>query len=478
MSTQAERPQDLVERALSLSKADDCIVIADETSTANLRWAGNTLTTNGVARSRQLTVIAIDRRGEGAATGIVSRAGVREDEIEAVVRAAEQEAAAGSAAEDAGPLIGPDETGVGPGSVPGARSGPGWADAPERTGIGVLEGFAAQLGTALRAAGPAGQKLYGFAEHELTSTFLGSSTGLRLRHDQPTGKVELNAKSADLSRSAWAGEATRDFTDVDVATLTAGLTERLEWARRKVELPAGRYETLLPPTATSDLLTYLYWSAGARDAQEGRSVFSKPGGGTRVGDSLSSQPVTLRSDPFAPGIACSPFVVAHASSRGSSVFDNGLPLEPADWIRRGELSALTQTRYTSRLTGLPVTPAIDNLIFETAAPQTPSLAEMIARTERGLLLTCLWYIREVDPQNLLLTGLTRDGVYLVENGEVTGAVNNFRFNESPVGMLSRLAEVGASVPTLPREWGDYFNRVVMPPIRVEGFNMSSVSQAS
>ncbi len=472
------RPQDMVERALSLSKADDCIVIADETSTANLRWAGNTLTTNGVARSRQLTVIAIDRRGEGAATGIVSRAGVREDEIEAVVRAAEQEAAAGSAAEDAAPLIGPGETGADAGSAVSSPSGPGWADAPERTGIGVLAGFAAQLGAALRAAGPAGQKLYGFAEHELTSTFLGSSAGLRLRHDQPTGKVELNAKSDDLSRSAWAGEATRDFTDVDVAALAAGLTERLDWARRKVELPAGRYETLLPPTATSDLLTYLYWSAGARDAQEGRSVFSKPGGGTRVGESLSSQPVTLRSDPFAPGISCTPFVVAHASSRGSSVFDNGLPLGPADWIRRGELSALTQTRYSSRLTGLPVTPAIDNLIFETAAPQAPSLAEMIASTERGLLLTCLWYIREVDPQTLLLTGLTRDGVYLVENGEVTGAVNNFRFNESPVGLLSRLAEVGASVPTLPREWGDYFNRVVMPPVRVEGFNMSSVSQAS
>jgi len=211
---------------------------------------------------------------------------------------------------------------------------------------------------------------------------------------------------------------------------------------------------------------------------DGRTVFSRPGGGTRVGESLTSQPVTLRSDPFAAGIACAPFVVAHASSRDSSVFDNGLPLGPADWIRRGELSALTQTRYSSRLTGLPVTPAIDNLIFETADPEPPSLDEMIARTGRGLLLTCLWYIREVDPQTLLLTGLTRDGVYLVENGEVTGAVNNFRFNESPVGMLSRLAEVGASVPTLPREWGDYFSRAVMPPVRVEGFNMSSVSQAS
>jgi len=130
--------------------------------------------------------------------------------------------------------------------------------------------------------------------------------------------------------------------------------------------------------------------------------------------------------------------------------------------------------------GVPVTPGIDNLTFAVhpSGAGAPSLEQMIASTGRGLLLTCLWYIREVDPQTLLLTGLTRDGVYLVENGEVTAAVNNFRFNESPVGMLGRLLEVGATEPTLPREWGDYFNRAAMPPVRVEGFNMSSVSPAS
>ncbi len=103
---------------------------------------------------------------------------------------------------------------------------------------------------------------------------------------------------------------------------------------------------------------------------------------------------------------------------------------------------------------------------------------MIARTERGLLLTCLWYIREVDPATLLLTGLTRDGVYLVENGEVVGAVNNFRFNESPVDLLGRITEVGRTERCLPREWSDWFTRTAMPPVRITGFNMSSVSQAS
>ena len=350
-----------------------------------------------------------------------------------------------------------------------------------QTEIGVLRDFAAALGQTLRAAQAVDRKLYGFAEHELTSTFLGTSAGLRKRHDQPSGRVELNAKSADMVRSAWTGVATRDFTDVDIAGLDAGLAERLGWAERAVSLPAGRYETLLPPTAVSDLLIYLYWSAGAKEAAEGRTVFSKPGGGTRVGERLSSAPVTLSSDPRAAGLGCAPFVIAHASGSDSSVFDNGLPLSGTSWIRDGSLDALVSSRHSAALAGLPVTPAVGNLIFATAgttAAGPPTLEQMIASTGRGLLLTCLWYIREVDPQTLLLTGLTRDGVYLVENGEVVGAVNNFRFNESPVEMLGRLLEVGATEPTLPREWGDYFNRAAMPPVRVEGFNMSSVSQAS
>jgi predicted Zn-dependent protease len=469
-------PQGTVERALNAARGDDCIVIAEETSTANLRWAGNTLTTNGVSRSRQLTVIAIDRRaGQGASAGVVSRAGVRPDQIEGVVREAEQAAAEGSPAEDTEELVGPTQAGSF-----GQKDDeePRWDSAPGLTEIGVMRDFAAALGETLRAAHAAGRKLYGFAEHELNSTFLGTSAGVRQRHDQPTGRIELNAKSADLERSAWAGAATRDFSDLDIAGLDGRLTERLDWAKRTVSLTAGRYETLLPPSAVSDLLIYLYLSAGAKEAAEGRTVFSKPGGGTRIGERLSAQPVTLSSDPRTPGLACAPFVIAHASGPDSSVFDNGLPLSRTSWISDGSLAALVSSRHSAEVAGVPVTPDIDNLTFASAAAAQPRLEEMIASTKRALLLTCLWYIREVDPQTLLLTGLTRDGVYLVEDGEVVGAVNNFRFNESPVGMLGRLLEVGATEPTLPREWGDGFNRAAMPPVRVEGFNMSSVSQAS
>ncbi len=465
-------PQDAVERAVQAARCDDCVVIADVTSSANLRWAGNTLTTNGVSRSRRLTVIAVSRGPNGASVGVVSRAGVRDEFVAAVVAEAEKAAADGSPAADARPLVSPGELGAMP-----AASGPGWAEPPAATEIGVFGAFAGDLGAAFGVAAAAGRKLYGFAEHTMTSTFLGTSTGVRLRYDQPTGKLELNAKSDDLTRSAWAGTSSRDFADVDVAALEATLAQRIGWAQRRIELPAGRYETLLPPGALADLLIYMYWSAGAKDALDGRTVFSKPGGGTRVGERLADVPLTLRSNPAEPGLECAPFTIAHASSRESSVFDNGLPLRSTDWISAGTLSALTQTRHSAQLCGLPVTPPIGNLILS-AGDGAATLEDMIAGTSRGLLVTCLWYIREVDPQTLLLTGLTRDGVYLVENGEVAGAVNNFRFNESPVALLGRIAEAGATVRTLPREWNDYFSRAAMPPVRVDGFNMSSVSQAS
>ncbi|MFJ6988611.1 MULTISPECIES: metallopeptidase TldD-related protein [unclassified Streptomyces] len=462
MSARTKKPHEVVERALELSRADGCVVIADEQSTANLRWAGNALTTNGVTRSRTLTVIATVDGKEGTATGVVSRAAVTADELEPLVRAAEAAARGAGPAEDAQPL------------VTGREASAGFTEAPVETSSAVFADFAPALGESFARARAGGRELYGFAHHELVSTYLGTSTGVRLRHDQPNGTLELNAKSPDRTRSAWAGRSTRDFKDVDPAALDAELAVRLGWAERRIDLPAGRYETLLPPTAVADLMIYLLWSASGRDAAEGRTVFSKPGGGTRVGEKLSGLPLTLRSDPHAPGLESAPFVVAHSSGGDQSVFDNGLPIPAVDWIGDGELRHLTTSRHGAALTGLPSAPGADNLILDGGADR--SLEEMVADTRRGLLLTCLWYIREVDPATLLLTGLTRDGVYLVEDGEVVGEVNNFRFNESPVGVLGRATEAGRTEKTLPREWSDWFTRAAMPALRVPDFNMSSVSQ--
>ena len=160
-----------------------------------------------------------------------------------------------------------------------------------------------------------------------------------------------------------------------------------------------------------------------------------------------------------------------------SVFDNGSPLADTAWIEDGRLDRLQYHRAGAQRSGVPFAPPIDNLLLDLPGA-TVSLDELVASCERGLLLTCLWYIREVDPATLLLTGLTRDGVYLVEGGEVVGAVNNFRFNQSPLDLLRDTIAAGASERALSREWGEWMERTKMPPLRVADFNMSSVSPAN
>ncbi|MGY1834870.1 metallopeptidase TldD-related protein [Blastococcus sp. SYSU DS0510] len=457
-------PQQIVERALAASTADGQITFVVEGSEANLRWAANSLTTNGAMRSRQVVVISFVDGGAGMAAGTVSRSGT--PDVAGLVAASEQAARDAGPAEDAMPLIADTPPGAGD-----------WDAEPAETSIEVFSEFAPALGQAFGEARDRGELLFGFAEHSMRSTYLGSSTGLRLRHDQPTGRVELNGKTPDFGRSVWAGTGTRDFTDVSVPDLAADVRQKLAWSQRRVDLPAGRYETLLPPSAVADLMIYLYWTMEARDADEGRNVFARTGGGTRIGERLATLPLTLRSDPHAPGLEASPFQVVGGSSGAASVFDNGMATPAVDWISEGVLSNLVRPRSWALKTTAPATAAVDNLILEDRTA-TATQAEMVAATDRGLLLTTLWYIREVDPQTLLLTGLTRDGVFLVEDGEVTGAVNNFRFNESPVDLLGRAVQAGRTERTLPREWNDWFTRTAMPALRVPDFNMSSVSPAS
>ena len=193
-----------------------------------------------------------------------------------------------------------------------------------------------------------------------------------------------------------------------------------------------------------------------------------------MGERLSELPLTLYSDPSASGLECAPFVHAASSSERASVFDNGMGIDRVDWIRDGTVNSLVYSRAAAAEFGTTAAVPADNLLMTGGSA---GLADMVARTERGLLLTTLWYIRTVDPTTLLLTGLTRDGVYLIEDGQVTAAVNNFRFNESPLDLLRRATEAGVAEQTLPREWGDWATRAVMPTLRIPDFHMSSVSQA-
>ncbi|HUD10877.1 MAG TPA: metallopeptidase TldD-related protein [Candidatus Saccharimonadia bacterium] len=458
MST--SKPTDLVERVLKLSRADDCIVILEESTSVNVRFANNSTTTNGAVRAQELIIIAIREKR----VGMVHRSYVDSEALEELVREAEAACDFQEAAEDYCEL----ESGSG--------NPDGWDGPTVSTDINVFAVMTRDLASAFKRAEGDNQKLFGFAEHTSSNLWLATSRGERRRHNQLKGQIEMTMKSSDFTDSAWAGQATRDFSDVDTAALIAGLRTQLGWSKTKLELAPGKYETLLSPSAVADLMVYAYWTAAGRDAAEGRTVYSAPGGATKVGEKLADDQLTLYSDPAEAHLSVSDFEIVGGTSSHASVFDNGIHLERTNWIENGVLRHLITPRYWAKKSGVEATPYIDNLVMMT--PGTKSMEQMVKTVKRGLLVTCLWYIREVDPQRLLLTGLTRDGVFLIEDGKVKGAVNNFRWNMSPVEMLSMIQDSGATGPTLAREFGDYFTFAKMPPLLVRDFNMSSVSQAT
>jgi len=456
--------QDLVEKILARSTTDDCIVVVQDSTQANLRWASSTLTTNGVITQRNVTVIAFVGLDGLMASGAVTRTNVDESDIDAILSEATAAAKAAGAAEDFAPLA--RDVAFGNWSAPHTPTGPE-----------VFSGFAPELGEMMRRSKADAVELFGYAEHTHQTIWVGSKGGMRLRHDSPVGRVEMTGKSHQRSRSTWDGVETHDFKNVSVAKIDANIRQRLEWQAKKIDLPAGRYDTIFPSGSIADIYIYMMWFSGGRDAFEGQSVFSKKGGGTRVGEKLSNVGLQLFSNPAHPVLGGPPFVSASTSSSFTSVFDNGQKQSQVDWIKDGVLQSLVQTRASAKITSLPYTPMGDNLIMS-VDNGSGNLEDLVKKVDNGLLLTTLWYIRMVDPNSLLLTGLTRDGVYYVKNGEVQGATNNFRWNDSPVSALSRIAHAGATEWTQPREWAGDVTSISVPPMVIKDFNMSTVSPGS
>lgn len=335
----------VLKEAARSGRADETMVLVTEKVEATLRWAGNSMTTNGVSHSRNVTVISIVRRGDSAFVGSVVSAEVDPSVLPGLVVSSQDAARSAPEAGDAAPLLA--DTGE-----------PDDWDAPvPGTGAGVFTGIAGSLSRGFRGA----DRLYGYAHRSVSTTFLASSTGLRRRYTQPTGAIEINAKRGDAS--AWVGIGTPDFVEVPIDLMLERLSTRLRWAQRTVELPAGRYQTIMPPSTVADMMIYLGWSMAGRGAQEGRTAFSAPGGGTRVGERLTELPLTLFTDPAAPGLACTPFVAVSNSSETQSVFDNGMEISQVDWIRSGVINALAYPRATAAKFDAPVAVAADNLIM-------------------------------------------------------------------------------------------------------------------
>jgi predicted Zn-dependent protease len=453
---------EVVERALRACAGEPAVTIVEDSDQCEVRFAQNTTTTNGRRRDRRVVMIRICPVEGGLAAGVAIGSG--DVDVDELAAAASADAQSSPPSPDAAELV-------------EGSSDPDFEAKSAQTDLSLFEPILDRLGAAFDAAASSERLLAGFVEHQMDTMYLGSSTGLRRRHAQPTAVVQLVARSTDGASSAWAATSGGDPATLDVDALDAAVATRLDWARRTFNLPAGRYEVVLPSDAVADLMIELCNAASGPDAEEGRTVFSAPGRRTRIGEQISALPFHLYSDPRAPDLECAPFLAVAASSAEASVFDNGMELGPTDWLADGRLANLRYHRAGAARSGARFAAPIDNLILELDGA-TGSVEDLVASVDRGLLLTCLWYIREVDPKTLLLTGLTRDGVYLIERGEVVGAVNNFRFNESPVDLLDRVIGVGASRRAFGREFGEWLSRTRMPPLRVSEFNMSSTSEAS
>jgi predicted Zn-dependent protease len=330
----------------------------------------------------------------------------------------------------------------------------------ERTAALTPEDRARAAKVALDLARAAGDlHAAGYLEAGMASSALGNKSGLFAYQQRTRSNYTLTVRSTDGTGSGWAAADHPDWAQVDVRRVAERATEKARLSRNPVAIEPGRYTVILEPQAVGDLVQLVANYAAARTADEGRSPFVKAGGGNKVGEKIADERVTLFSDPADPQLLAQPFD------------GDGLPLGRQVWIENGVLKQLYYSRFWAKKQGKSATGAPSSLKM---AGGTASLDELVRGTQRGVLVTRLWYLREVDPRTILYTGLTRDGTFLVENGKITKALRNFRFNESPLFMLNNLDALGQPERLAGTEAG---GDVVMPALRVRDFNFTSLSEA-
>jgi len=309
--------------------------------------------------------------------------------------------------------------------------------------------------TALDPARKAGDlATAGFLVTNASSTALGNDKGMFAYYRSTNANYTVTVRTKDGTGSGWAGGEHNDWSQLDIAGISQRALEKAKLSRTPVAIEPGRYTVILEPQAVGDLVQLVGGYLDARSADEGRSPFSKQGGGNKVGEKIMDERVNLFSDPFDPRVLSRPFD------------GQGFPLGKQVFVENGVLKQLFYSRFWAQKQGKVATGGPTSYIMSGG---DASVEDMIKGTERGVLVTRLWYLREVDPRTILYTGLTRDGTFLIENGKITKALKNFRWNESPLFMLNKLEELGKAERTAAGQ--------VMPSLRVKDFNFTSLSDA-
>jgi predicted Zn-dependent protease len=309
-------------------------------------------------------------------------------------------------------------------------------------------------GDAIAAADAAKIEIAGFFEHDTTLIARATTAGLWAAHEDTSCSFSCTGRTGDGTGSGWAGASSNKVGDLDPKALAATAVDKASRSAKPRRLDPGHYTVILEPAAASALLAFLLGQLNGRRADEGRSFFAKK----KLGDKLFPDFITLRTDP------------RDAATHGMPFDGEGFALQPTKWIDKGTLGALAYTRFWAKKQGKQPTGQPNGWTLEGA---TTSREQLIKGVDRGVLITRFWYLRDLDPQTILATGLTRDGTFLIEKGAIVGPVNNFRFNESPVHMLEKCDAIGpTSIPGGGEGGG---NRV--PILRTHDFNLASVSEA-
>jgi predicted Zn-dependent protease len=440
-----EECEALAKRALSVATADETRITINSGGRGNTRFAVNQISTGGDNYDATVAV----RSSIGKRTAVVNTNKLDDASLKSAVQLSERLAKLSPEDPEAMPELGP-QTYV---------DGKGWSETTASLDPSTRASAARAITEPSRAAGLVST---GYLETQAGATAIANSKGLFAYGRQTALSLTTTVRTEDGTGSGWAGGTSHDFAKLDPKELGERAIDKARRSVNPVAVEPGRYTVILEPTAVGNLIQFIAFAMNARNADEGRSFFSKPGGGNKIGMKVVDERVTITSDPLDPEAYANTFA------------GDGQPLAKTTWIENGVVQNLSYDRFWAQKQGKQPLPTSGTVRMSGG---TATTEEMIASTERGIIVTRFWYLRPVDPRTILYTGLTRDGTFLIERGKITRAIKNFRFNESPIFMLNNLDAMSRPVRVSASEAGGPGLAIVVPAIKVRDFNFTSLSDA-
>lgn len=440
-----EEAQAILKKVLSYSTADECEANLGGSEEGNIRYARNAVSTAGAASTMSLSVSSV----YGKKVGSASINEFDDASLKKVVERSEELAKLSPENPEYMSVLGPQTYDESPTYVESTAA----IDPAVRADL-VAKSLQVSKDDNLEAAG--------FLNNSKGFRAMMNSKGLFAYNNSTNVSFSVTLRNQEGTGSGYVSNSFNDVNKLDTLSLTKTAAFKAKNSAGARAIEPGKYTVILEPLAASDLVSWILRGFDARSADEGRSFMSKKGGGTRLGEQLFDERITIYSDPTNPDLP-------------SATWDgDGLPLKKTTWVENGVVKNLAYSRYWAAEKGVqPLSAGGGGRGFGGGGGMViqggnSSLEEMIRSTERGILVTRFWYIRSVDPQSLLLTGLTRDGTFYIENGEIKFPVKNFRFNESPIIMLNNVEDLGKS---------ERSGSIMVPPMKVRDFTFTSLSDA-